>query len=193
MPRSAKILLVIALFTGCAVAFFVAAPTGSSQLVSVAALLLLLLALPVALFYAWRHRARGLLRAAAPLLACLVAAPIGGSIGAAYRSLNFRYRRLPVYEQIVRKIESGELPGETIKEMPPEIDSLAYGIHVHDDAPGGLMVVFFWGGGFPVKHSVYIYRASGLPPPTSTKWEMEPYYHWSGARRLNDNWFAAHD
>jgi hypothetical protein len=39
-------------------------------------------------------------------------------------------------------------------------------IEVHDDAPGGLMVEFFWGGGFPVKHTVYIYRASGLPPPT---------------------------
>ena len=193
MPRSAKALFLIALFAGCAVSFFVAAPTGSSQLVSVAALLLLLSALPVALFYAWRHRARGSLRAAAPLLACLVAAPIGLSIGGVYRDLDFRYRRLPAYEQIVRKIELGELPGEAVKEMPTEMEGLAYGIHVHEDAPGGLMVVFFWGGGFPVKHSVYIYRASGLPPPTSAKWEMEPYYHWPQARRLNANWFAASD
>jgi hypothetical protein len=193
MPRSAKVLLAIALFAGCAAAFFVGAPTLLSQLISVAALLTLVVALPVALFHAWRHRAGGSLRAATPLLACLVAIPIGYLIGGAYRDLDFRYRRLPAYEQIVRKIESGELPGEAIKEMPNQIEGLAYGIHVHEDAPGGLMVVFFWGGGFPVKHSVYIYRASGLPPPTSTKWEMEPYYHWSRARRLNDHWFASHD
>jgi hypothetical protein len=190
MPRSAKILLAIALFTGCAVAFFVAAPTLSSQLISVGALFVLLLTLPVAVFHAWRHRARGLMRATMPFVACLVAVPIGGSLGAVYRDLDFRYRRLPAYEKVVRKIQSGELPAGNIKEMPPEIDGLAYMIEVHDDAPGGLMVEFFWGGGFPVKHTVYIYRASGLPPPTSPNWEIKPYCQWDGARRLNENWFS---
>ena len=193
MPRSARTFLALALFAGCAVAFFVAAPTGLSQLISMASLCLLLVTLPVTLFYAWRHRAGGPARAAIPLVACLVAVPIGGALGARYRSLDFEYRRLPAYESVVRKIDSGELTAGAIKETPPEIDGLAYMIHVHDDAPGGLMVEFFWGGGFPVKHLVYIYRASGLPPPTSTNWELKSYCEWSRPRRLNDNWFAAHD
>jgi hypothetical protein len=193
MPRSAKTLFAIALFAGCAMAFFVAAPTGLSQLISMAALLMVLIALPVTVFRAWRYRASGPLRAAMPLVACLVAAPIGYSIGGAYRDLDFRYRRLPAYEEVVRKIQSGELPAGTTKEVPPEIDRLAYMIHAHDEAPDGLMVEFFWGGGFPVKHSAYIYRASGLPPPTSTNWELKPYCEWAGARRLNENWFSASD
>lgn len=193
MPRSAKALFAIALFAGCAVAFFVGAPTLLSQLISVAALFVLLLALPVAGFHAWRHRASGLVRATTPFVACLVAVPMGLSIGGVYRELDFRYRRLPAFEQVVRKIESGELPLETIQEMPSEFQSLAYGVHVHDDAPGGLTVEFFWGGGFPVKHSVYIYRASGLPPPTKTNWDLKRYCQWHRSRRLNDNWFAASD
>ena len=190
MPRSAKVLLAIALFAGCAVAFFVGTPTPLSQLISVAALLVLLLALPVAVLHAWRHRASGLIRATAPFLVCLVAVPIGGSLGRVYRDLDFRYRRQPAYEKVVRKIQSGDLPAGNIKEIPPEIHGLAYMIEVHDDAPGGLMVEFFWGGGFPVKHTVYIYRASGLPPPTSPNWEFKPYRQWDGARRVNENWFA---
>jgi len=190
MPRSAKVLIAIALFAGCAVAFFVRAPTPLSQLISVAAALVLLLVLPVGVFHAWRHRARGLVRATLPLVACLLAVPIGSAIGRGYRDFDFRYRRLPAYEEVVRRIQSAELPGWQIKEIPPEIDGLAYMIEVHDDAPGGLMVEFFWGGGFPVKHSVYMYQASGLPPPTSPNWEFKPYCQWDGARRLDENWFA---
>lgn len=193
MPRSAKVLLAIALFAACAVAFFVGTPTPLSQLISVAALLVLLLALPVAVFHAWRHRASGLMRAAMPFLACVAAIPIGYSFGHMYRDLDFRYRRLPAYEKVVRKIESGELPLEAIQEMPSEFKSLAYGIHVHDDVPGGLTVEFFWGGGFPASHSVYVYRASGIPPPINTNWDLKRYCQWHRFRRLDDNWFAVHD
>lgn len=193
MPRSAKVLIAIALFAGCAVGFFVGAPTLLSQLISVAALLVLLLALPVAVFHAWRHRASGLMRATMPFLACAVAVPIGYSSGHVYRDLDFTYRRLPAYETVVRKIESGELPLETIQEMPSEFESLAYGIHVHDDVPGGLTVEFFWGGGFPAGHSAYVYRASGLPLPLKTNWDLKRYCQWHRSWRLNDNWFAASD
>lgn len=85
MPRSAKVLFAIALFAGCAVTFFAAAPTLSSQLISVAALFVLLLALPVGVVDARRHRARGLMRATMPFVACLVAVPIGSSFGAGPR------------------------------------------------------------------------------------------------------------
>jgi hypothetical protein len=94
---------------------------------------------------------------------------------------------------VVREIESGELPAGGLEETSPQIEGLAYMIHVHGDAPGGLMVEFFWGGGFPVKHIAYIYRASGIPPPTSLNWDLKPYCEWPGARRLNENWFSAHD
>ena len=191
-PRSAKVIIAIAVLASLAVAAFVAAPSMESQLVSLMALLALMLVLPVSIWHAWRHRKAERWRSGIPLVACLVAVPVAVLVGGTYRSLDFRYRRLPAYAAVVRQIQAGELTVATATDVPSEIRHLATAIHVHDEERDDTTIEFLWGGGFPVNHTVYIFRSSGLPPPISDNWDRRSC-RWSGIRRLNEHWFAAHD
>ena len=113
------------------------------------------------------------------LLLWFVASPfIGARGGIALRDAVFR-SRLPEYEAVVQTIQAGN--------MPPVIPRLAYRIVHHATPAGDLEVIFFWGAGFPVKHTAFVYCESD--PRTDPNFQQA----WRSARPLAPNWYLAKD
>lgn len=125
------------------------------------------------------------------LLLCFKAGAISLKAGHNKRE-NVFAERLPQYEEAVRVMES-KIKGEPVflkgKEVPEAYHHLAYWIHAEKYGGGVLVVTFFWGGGFPVKHSAFVYRSDGWLPPRGTDFRRE----WPFAERINENWFRVGD
>jgi hypothetical protein len=113
----------------------------------------------VRIFTRWKRESW---RSAIPFLVCVVAvfaAEVGGN---SLRSFLFM-RALPRYESVIREIETGTFPvknGETVA-IPRKEETGAYAIFAYR-TNGVLAVEFLTGGGFPVKHSGYLYSSSGV-------------------------------
>ena len=78
---------------------------------------------------------------------------------------------LPSYEQIVRRIESGEiLVSSNLTDLPQAIPTarMAWAVRAKKDSDGVLTVEFLTEKGFPVKHSGYLYCSSGTIEPERT-------------------------
>jgi hypothetical protein len=99
------------------------------------------------------------------------------------RLFDFEHRLRPEYELLIAKIERGEMEAEHVPISA--LGSLAYTVHARRDDMGILTVEFFWGRGFPLKHTAFIYRSNGA-------WAQDPRLDWR-ATRLADNWFRASD
>lgn len=139
----------------------------------------------VACVYAVRSRDRWLRRMV--VICSLIAAfPFGVIVGHRVRDLDFRVRRRERYQAIVDRIRerrSSEVSAELTR-LPVQ-QSLAYTAFARRTQNGTVRVEFFWGGGFPVKHTAYIYTSTGVP--TDGAWDQWWY------RRLDDHWFEAGD
>ena len=125
------------------------------------------------------------------LLFCFKAGDISLNAGHNKREKVFA-ERLPQYEEAVRVMGS-KISGEPVflkgKEVPKTYQHLAYWIHAKKDEGNVLVVTFFWGGGFPVKHSAFVYRSDGWLPPKGTDFRRE----WPFAERINKNWLRVGD
>ena len=105
-----------------------------------------------------------------------VAAPFAGArCGIIVRDTVFR-SRLTEYETAVRAIQSGT--------APPVVPQLAYHI---TQPQGHQQIFFFWGSGFPVKHTVFVYSPSD--PNADSSFARA----WRHARSLAPNWYVAKD
>jgi len=72
----------------------------------------------------------------------------------------------------------------------PEADrDLAYGVHRHEH-DGIVTIEFFYGGGFPVKHSVYLHRSAGAVERNEP---LEMRCRWAHVKRLNERWYYVGD
>ena len=100
--------------------------------------------------------------------------------------------RLAQYEEAVQVMES-KINGEPVflkgEEVPETYQHLAWWVHAEEDKQDVLVVTFFWGGGFPVKHSAFVYRSDGWLPPKGTDFRRE----WPFAERINEHWFRVAD
>ena len=129
-------------------------------------------------------------RWSAAFMALVVAAavPLGGRLGYMLRRVDFEHRLRPAYEVLVARIERGEIPMQDVPMrtvIAEDMQGLAYAVHAWRDETGILTVEFFWGRGFPVKHTAFVYRSSGA-------WSDDPRLWWRGTH-LIDNWFQGRD
>jgi hypothetical protein len=163
---------------------FAACPTPELQLASMGSLLLLLVATGFSVAGAvggWR--ARGW-RALGPLAACLACPPVTTFGGPWIQDAVFA-RSLPRYERVVDAIAastSSSFPDRTL----PRADADLVGvdaISAERTEDGVLLVEFDFGGGFPAKHTAYLYSSSGSVPPGSRVAKRLPF-----SRRLAPRW-----
>lgn len=172
---------------GC-FAIFAAKPTALGLLAALAAFLVTVVVFVTCTWRAiFRWKDRGWSGFAAPLV-LIMAVPAGVAIGHVVRDWQFS-RDMPRYSAAVTwasgRVASGNL---VVLEPPPEYADLAYVIHTRQSPECGLLIDFFWGAGFPVKHTVR--RFASMPSFVQRK---ECTTNWTGARKLTDNWYELSD
>ncbi|WP_394537632.1 hypothetical protein PRJ39_16115 [Lysobacter enzymogenes] len=163
-------------------------PTGLRQLFVMGVSLLVLAALLACLIRAvrqWKRlRFAGLLAPAA-LLAAL---PLGVEVGQGLRTWRFE-RDLPRYRAMAKWALARAVPGERIDvPIPPEARDLAYLVRVSDEPGCGRVVDFYWGAGFPVKHTARRY----VELPQKIEDDACRGY-WARGLRRGEHWFEASD
>jgi hypothetical protein len=130
--------------------------------------------------------AAGLLMALASFGGCVVARDVGRAMA------DRRFRAdLGAYEQVVTRLRAQPL--RPLRPMPSDsLPQLLRGRVSHvmswRGAEGAFGVDFHYGGGFPVKHSAYVYYEGGARPLG-----LVAPFHWRHARALAPHWFAASD
>ncbi len=146
----------------CVAAFtwFAYRPSGTSQLLTMCLCPVGLVIAVVVPFVLKRYRRRALVASLA-----IVASPfVGFLVGHAIRRADFELRVRPRYEQFIARIERGEIRVDDDTPSippPPALEDITYGVQASRDEDARLCVIFFWGGGFPVRHSVYLHAAPG--------------------------------
>ncbi|MHC4624072.1 MAG: hypothetical protein ACYS4W_09250 [Planctomycetota bacterium] len=124
-------------------------------------------------------------------LLCVILIILANKIGHRARLYVFQ-QRLPQYEEAVRVMESKIvdkpvfLQGDSV---PEEYRHLAYWIHAEINEQNVLVVTFFWGGGFPAKHTAFAYISDGRIPEKDPDFKRECPY----VSRINENWFKVAD
>jgi len=138
-----------------------------------------------AAFTVRRHGQSGFL---VPLLS--VAIFVGSILaGRGLRLLFFRWD-LPRYEAAARWVEQHPFPADSsyvVLDPPSEFAHLAYAIHARRTPGCGTVVWFFWGSGFPLKHTVRIYS------PQDSVVNRECLGEWHTPHKLAEHWYEASD
>jgi hypothetical protein len=176
----------------CGLIFSVKPNTGA-QLFDMLIVLILIFLLLVSVIAGICFARRDKFRAFVPAIICLVGLPaslfIASYLGVSIRDWQFR-KNLPRYDEIVHLIEKGELKANASDPripLPNQFADLSLATFA-DTNNNGLTVEFIVGGGFPVKHSGYLYVSTGKienDPKTVERW---PYYS-----QINSNWFRVSD
>jgi hypothetical protein len=127
------------------------------------------LALTVSLFFAWTERKVLRVLALLPLLLCLGSCVVTTAIERSARQARFEgdFRR---YAALVEKIQGDSTltPGNVVSVPVSGSDrDLIFGLLAERSTNGALSVEMLTGGGFPVKHSGYLYTSSGSVQPGS--------------------------
>jgi hypothetical protein len=141
----------------------------------------------ICIFIEWRVR-RWL--SLLPVGACILSIVTSDALTKWIRHAIF-INSLPSYEQIVRRIESGEILVSTnFTDIPQAIPTarLAWAVHARRDSSGVLTVEFLTEGGFPVLHSGYLYCSSGTIEPGTIEDSRWPFRH-----EERPKWFAISD
>lgn len=166
---------------------FVARPNVNAQLLLMVSLLILFISWLSVLGSLLPTRNKELrLKAAGVLLLAPICLVLAGVLGGHIRNYLF-YRDLPRMKEVVALIQNGSIPvtGGRI-DLPSKYKSLAYGTHAYRDAKGALTVLFFVGGGFPVKHQCYLYCSDGIITPEIRR-------DWPSGTRKEKQWFEVSD
>ena len=186
--RVRKITWVFVAFLFVITCAFAARPNAWLQLAAMLALLTALVYLVTLLTHgAIRWREHGLVNVISCLLVAL-SIPAAVLLGHSVRSAAFSYN-LERWNRAVIWVVSHKQPNSDGPiELPPQYEDLAYGVHYTTDQLCGLTVDFFWGGGFPVKHTVRRYA-------TKPEWiDMKQCRKdWSRGRHLTGNWYEISD
>lgn len=140
----------------------------------------------VRIFTRWRERRW---RALIPLGACISAVLGAMIVGRMARAAIFAWA-LPSYEHVVSDIESGRISVSDQFNRNPAAERtarLAYAVFAQRKSNGSLFVEFLTEGGFPVKHSGYLYSSSDHLDDSFIK------SRWPIASHLREHWFYVSD
>jgi hypothetical protein len=121
------------------------------------------------------------------LLVALLFAPL--LIGKGVRLLFFKWD-LPRYEAAAQWVERQPLTDDSLYvnlDPPAEFASLAYAIHRQHSPACGTVILFFWGSGFPLKHTVRMYS------PQDSVVKRECLGDWHSPNKLAEHWYEASD
>ena len=123
-----------------------------------------------------------------PLGTCVLVVVLASEVGAAIRQFVFQ-RALPSYEAVIRQMDSGNIPvSAELRRVPQAEGDLAYAVLAQRGTNGMLIVEFLTGGGFPVKHSGYLYCSSGVVERGSLADSR-----WPKRREVRPLWFRISD
>ncbi|HEY9171287.1 MAG TPA: hypothetical protein VI136_03280 [Verrucomicrobiae bacterium] len=149
-----------------------------------------LFALVFSLVFAWIERKRLRLLAVIPLLLCFGSCVATTTVGRSMRRAEFE-RQFPRYVALVERIRSVEALAsnkvESISLSEAE-RALVYNVLGELDTNGVLTVELLTGGGFPLKHSGYLYTSSGSVEPGSFFDERWPF-----KTEVKTNWYRISD
>jgi hypothetical protein len=176
-PRPARgrlLWCVLGIVILCGVSAAVELPFASSQNLWTQLLGMLgfggfLLALMLSLLFAWTKRKQLRLLALAPLLLCLGSCVATTAVGRGARRAQFE-RDFPRYVALVERIQADNMlaSGKVVSVPLSEADrELVYSLLAERNTNGVLSIELLTGGGFPVKHSGYLYTSSGAIQPGS--------------------------
>ena len=100
------------------------------------------------------------------------------------------HANLPRYNMFVKEIEKQLEKESSINlfqdDIPDKYKKLAWRVSARKDNNDSITIVFFWGGGFPAKHTAFAYRSNGQIVNDFRK-------SWPHIEKLNDNWFRVGD
>jgi uncharacterized protein with PQ loop repeat len=133
----------------------------------------------------WKHKDPS--RIASPALV-VIGFGLGLFLGHSFREWNFNHN-LERYNRAAKFASTQARDDQiVVVSLPDEFSNLATTVHVHKSRECGLMVDFFWGGGFPVKHIVrrYAQNPEFTDIPACRK-------SWSSGRQLTQHWFELRD
>ncbi|WP_145985470.1 hypothetical protein [Marilutibacter maris] len=167
---------------------FVARPNVWSQLMS---MLFSLTALPWLAMLVIQGAIRWRERAVGNLVSCLLIVAsfqFAISCGHVVRDAVFRFQSDRWNRAVTWVVRHNAPNGGRPIALPDEYSDLAYGVHYRHDEACGLMVDFFWGGGFPVKHTV---RRYALNPDWVDIGQCRK--SWSRGRALSGSWYEVSD
>ena len=123
-----------------------------------------------------------------PILSLLVLI-IPFCLGFAARMIIFKWK-LPQYQLAADWVERQTFDSKSSYinlDPPDEFKGLSYGIHAKRSATCGTVIWFFWGDGFPVKHTARIFSSiDSLANP-------ECLGDWHKPRKLAEYWYEASD
>lgn len=139
------------------------------------------------MFRGWRsHKTRALI----PLAAC-VGAWFGAFTVGAFAQRQLFLLNLPKYQAIVSSVDVESLPlGEKAESLAlnSEAQKLVYVANAERTQDGALLVELLTEGGFPVKHSGYVFSSSGNLPAESIIRKR-----WPHIREVQPKWFRVAD
>lgn len=119
------------------------------------------------------------------LLLAPISYVVAGDLGSLIGDHLF-YRDLPRLKQVIGLVQGGAIP---IREgrimLPSQYRDLASWVNAEHDSKGGLIVIFFVGNGFPVKHQCYVYISNDSQTAIEKDWPR-------GFRR-EKQWFEVSD
>jgi hypothetical protein len=193
MKNLSRICLFAMILNFVAQAYFCEQRTSTKQLLSMA-MLLLVLALSLASFVlGLTSFSREKFRAFIPALICLIGLPAGFvaafALGGSIKDSRFQ-RNLPRYTEVVRRIETGAIKPTTsspLLNLPNQYADLAWAAFPKTNN-AGLIIEFLNEGGFPFKHSGYLYVSSG-----NIESDADTLERWPIHSRINTNWFRISD
>lgn len=167
---------------------FAARPSPVTQLLSMLLDLGLLVFGFISFIRLFTHWRRERWRVVIPFATCVLAVALAPEVGATIRRVAFQHS-LPHYESIIRQMESGTIPvTQELRRIEQAEGGSAYSVLAQRSTNGVLTVEFLTGGGFPVKHSGYLYCSSGFIEPGSAADSR-----WRKKREVRPLWYRISD
>ena len=166
---------------------FTARPAFSNQSLFMLSFLLMLPLYPIVffgLFFAQNKPFRP--QMAIALLLAPLSLFVGGFLGGHANTYLF-YRDLPRMKEVVALLQTRPLTSRRERiDLPVQYKDLAYVTQAGKDSQGIVTVLFFVGGGFPAKHTCYLYRSDD-------KISSDLRAEWHSSRHREKNWFQVSD
>jgi hypothetical protein len=188
MARVPKIAIFVAGLWFVVFVAFAARPTAATQLLSILLSLGFLVFCFISFIRLFTHWRRERWQVVIPLSICLLAVVFAPVVGATMQHVIFQLS-LPHYESIIRQMDSGAIPvTPELRRIEQAEGGSVYAVLAQRSTNGVLTVEFLTGGGFPVKHTGFLYCSLGLIEPGS-----DADSRWRKRREMRPLWYRISD